>query len=419
MRRARLRIGADGISHGAEMLTTAPSRGGTTPPVGKQKLETPCTQQSNMETPTRNFRETHAPIVDIQGVNFTFGVGESSRQVLFDNHLTIHPGEIVIMTGPSGSGKTTLLTLIGALREVREGSLQVMGKELRAMPPMEQVAVRRNIGFIFQSHNLFDSLTAMQNVMLSLEMHDIPAATAKRMSLDILHDLGIGERAHYKPANLSGGQQQRVAIGRALVHRPRIVLADEPTAALDKDTGRMVVELFRNMAREHLSTVFIVTHDNRILDVADRIVSMVDGYIISDTDVAASVSMVNFLLSCELFSKFSPELLANVAGKMVPECHLQGSDIVVQGDVGDKFYVIKSGRVRVLKETDGRREEVAILGAGQFFGELALMRDEPRAATVQAMEGVELLSLGKDLFLEAIETSSSFEHQLKKVYFYR
>ncbi len=372
-----------------------------------------------METSNQSIRETSAPVVDIQGVNFTFGVGESSRQVLFDNSLTIHPGEIVIMTGPSGSGKTTLLTLIGALREVQDGSLRVMGKELKKLPPMEQVAVRRSTGFIFQSHNLFDSLTAMQNVMLSLDMHNIPTATARKMSLDTLHDLGIGDKAHYKPGNLSGGQQQRVAIGRALVHKPRIVLADEPTAALDKDTGRMVVERFRKLAREHQSTVFIVTHDNRILHVADRIVSMVDGYIVSDTDVAASVSTANFLLSCELFKHFTPELLANLAGKMTLECHLEGSDIVVQGDVGDKFYVVKSGRVRVLKDMDGRQVQVATLEPGHYFGELALMHDEPRAATVRAMENVKLLSLGKDLFLEAIETSSSFEQQLKKAYFYR
>lgn len=372
-----------------------------------------------METSNQGNRETAAPVVDIQGVNFTFGVGESSRQVLFDNALTIHPGEIVIMTGPSGSGKTTLLTLIGALREVQDGSLRVMGKELRAMPPMEQVAVRRRIGFIFQSHNLFDSLTAMQNVMLSLEMHDIPLAAARKMSEDMLHDLGIGDRAHYKPGNLSGGQQQRVAIGRALVHRPRIVLADEPTAALDKDTGRMVVERFRRLAREHQSTVFIVTHDNRILDVADRIVSMVDGYIVSDTDVAASVRTANFLLSCELFKNFTPELMANVAGKMRLEHRPEGSDIVVQGEVGDKFYVIRSGRLRVLKETDGRWAEVAILEPGHFFGELALIRDEPRAATVQALEDVELLSLDKETFLNVMDTSASFEEQLKKVYFHR
>jgi putative ABC transport system ATP-binding protein len=194
----------------------------------------------------------------------------------------------VILTGPSGSGKTTLLTLMGALRTLQEGSLQVLGKELVGLGNADLVKVRRNIGFIFQAHNLFESLTASQNVEMAVELTGQFSSKRERATY-ILSKLGLADRIDYKPNSLSGGQKQRVAIARALVNRPQLVLADEPTAALDKKSGRDVVNLLHQMSREEGCTVLMVTHDNRILDAADRIINLVDGRLESDTSPNAFV----------------------------------------------------------------------------------------------------------------------------------
>jgi putative ABC transport system ATP-binding protein len=220
------------------------------------------------------------PTVQIRNLNFYFGTGELRKQVLFDINLDLHGGEIVILTGPSGSGKTTLVTLIGALRTVQEGSLKVLGQEIRGLSPKQLVQVRRNIGFIFQAHNLFHSLTARQNVLMATDL--MPSPDDRQKAAQVLTQLGLGERIDYKPHALSGGQKQRVAIARALVNHPKLILADEPTAALDKKSGRDVVTLMQKFAKEEGSTILMVTHDNRILDVADRIIHLVDGNLVSD-----------------------------------------------------------------------------------------------------------------------------------------
>jgi putative ABC transport system ATP-binding protein len=194
--------------------------------------------------------------------------------------LTIKAGEIVIMTGPSGSGKTTLLTLIGGLRSVQVGSLKFNGQELLGASKEDLVQVRRQIGYIFQAHNLLDFLTAMQNVQMSLELqHNISQRESYIQSETMLNAVNLGDRINYYPSDLSGGQKQRVAIARALVSRPKLVLADEPTAALDSKSGRDVVNLMQQLAKEQDCTILIVTHDNRILDIADRIITMEDGHL--------------------------------------------------------------------------------------------------------------------------------------------
>jgi len=226
------------------------------------------------------------PSVQIRNLNFHYGEGDLFKQVLFDINLDIYPGQIVILTGPSGSGKTTLLTLIGALRTIQDGSLRVLGQELKGLSQNKLVQTRKSIGFIFQAHNLFYSLTARQNVMMSTDLYPKSGnvAPASRAA-NILGQLGLEERVDYKPHALSGGQKQRVAIARALVNHPKLILADEPTAALDKKSGRDVVTLMQKMAKEENITILMVTHDNRILDVADRIVNLVDGNLESDNVV--------------------------------------------------------------------------------------------------------------------------------------
>jgi putative ABC transport system ATP-binding protein len=227
------------------------------------------------------------PAIALRNLDFSFGQGRLRKQILFDINLEIMPGEIVIMTGPSGSGKTTLLTLIGCLRSIQSGSLNILGQELRGAAKQRMVEIRRNIGYIFQAHNLLHSLTAKQNVQMSLELHNIPVAEAHTKSEKMLTEVGLEDRIYYYPESLSGGQKQRVAIARALASHPKLVLADEPTAALDKQSGRDVVEIMQRLAKEQGSTILLVTHDNRILDIADRIVHMEDGKLATNTDVSS------------------------------------------------------------------------------------------------------------------------------------
>ena len=236
------------------------------------------------------------PVISARNVNHYFGSGALRRQILFDISADIQPGEIVIITGPSGSGKTTLLTLAGALRSVDEGSLRVLTHELNGASNDARVRIRANIGFIFQAHNLLNALTARQNVQMSLGLDAaLSESEARSRCEQILREVGLGDRIDAYPSQLSGGQRQRVAIARALVRHPKIVLADEPTAALDRKTGREIVELLHQLAKGQGCAILMVTHDNRILDIADRVLTLEDGRMISF--VAGLVANTGRLLS--------------------------------------------------------------------------------------------------------------------------
>lgn len=236
-----------------------------------------------MNTTTLPYKDAPSlsqSVISIAQLNHSFGSGELKKQVLHDITLTIEAGEIVIMTGPSGSGKTTLLTLMGGLRSAQSGSLRILNNEILGATKQQLTELRKQIGYIFQAHNLMSFLTAKQNVRMSLELHDeVATEELDERAIAILNQVGLGDRIDYYPESLSGGQKQRVAIARALVSNPKILLADEPTAALDKKSGRDVVELMQKLAKEQHCTILLVTHDNRILDIADRIVYMEDGYL--------------------------------------------------------------------------------------------------------------------------------------------
>ncbi len=219
------------------------------------------------------------PIIQVQNLNHSFGEGNLKKPVLIDINLDIYPGEIIILTGPSGSGKTTLLTLIGALRSMQEGSLKILEQELYGASAKQLVKIRSRIGFIFQAHNLLKSLTAWENVTMPLKLQP-HIKNRQALAVEILTLVGLADRTHYYPDSLSGGQKQRVAIARALVSKPQLILADEPTAALDSKSGREVVNLMQTLAQEKKCTILMVTHDNRVLDVADRIIKMEDGCLI-------------------------------------------------------------------------------------------------------------------------------------------
>lgn len=359
------------------------------------------------------------PSVRATNLSHFYGTGELRKQVLYGNNLTVYPGEIIIMTGPSGSGKTTLLTLVGALRRVQDGNLSVLGQPLEGASPSQLVDFRRNVGFIFQAHNLFEALTATQNVRMSLELTrpDRSIRDNTKDAREMLDRVGLGNRINHKPKQLSGGQKQRVAIARGLVHNPKLVLADEPTAALDEQSGRTVVELLQKLASENQSTIVIVTHDNRILDVADRIITLVDGAIRSDALVKEAAILTQMLAKCSIFERVTPRTLTRVADEMTIERLPPGTQIIRENDPGDRFFLVRSGSVSVRRGHP--EQEIATLGVGDFFGETALLTGQPRNASVYTREETLLCSLSKTNFQSAMAESASLETEIREAYFER
>ncbi|MEO8361795.1 MAG: ATP-binding cassette domain-containing protein [Vicinamibacteria bacterium] len=359
------------------------------------------------------------PFIRIRDLTYAYGEGEARKEVLTKNRLDLFPGELVIMSGPSGSGKTTLLSLIGALRTVQEGSLRVGGNELQKFDASALLRYRRSVGFIFQHHNLFPALTAFESVMMAFDMTTIPPQEKEARISSLLTRLGLGHRIHYKPERLSGGQRQRVAIARALVNEPKLILADEPTAALDKETGRNVVDLIKALVKEQNATALMVTHDTRLLDAADRIVHMMDGQIVSNVEVAAVLEISTMLRQSGLFPSTTPAELMEVAQKMSRRVYARGDAVITQGEEGDRFYVISTGSVEVEVGGPAAPRVVGTIAAGGFFGERALIAREPRNATVRAREPLEVYSLDKEDFEAAIAKSKTFKDQLLAAIFSR
>ena len=413
------------------------------------------------------------PVLRVRGVNHFFGTGDTRTQVLFDNTLEVMPGELVIMSGPSGSGKTTILTLIGGLRTLQEGEIEVWDasrgahRTLRGVSENELVNVRQLIGFIFQRHNLFDSLTAMQNIRMAQQLKGNGVGDADAGARDLLTYLLLGEKDltsksqkakfHHKPAHLSGGQRQRVAIARALVNRPKLVLADEPTAALDANSGLAVVTLVQELARdrpeadlrklvrsaeeagengrlaewqipllkrianEHGTTSLIVTHDSRIMNLADRIVHMERGRIESNVVVAERLFVREGLRQSPAFAAILPEEQEKIADQVLVGVHPNeavrpdhlaakpgrvrvfepGEVIVREGDAVDaesEFYLIRRGTVEVFREVGGASQRLTEMGPGRYFGEVALLMNQPRNATVRAATRVEVYAVNRATF---------------------
>lgn len=206
-----------------------------------------------------------------------YGEAGTRKLVLDSINFDLQAGQIVILTGPSGSGKSTLLTILGCLRSLQEGAASILGLSLAQLSLSEMARLRSQIGFIFQGHNLFPSLTACQNVQMAAELFAAPSSIVRHKSTEILERLGLGNRMHHKPGQLSGGQRQRVAIARALVNRPRLILADEPTAALDRAASTEVVKLFRQLVQSGDRSILMVTHDEKMYALADRVIVMEDG----------------------------------------------------------------------------------------------------------------------------------------------
>jgi putative ABC transport system ATP-binding protein len=218
------------------------------------------------------------PVICATSVSFSFGEGIARQKVLANVSFKMMEHQIIVISGPSGSGKTTLLTLIGGLRSLRHGSLVVLEREANGATAGELLQLRRNIGFIFQGHNLLSFLTVRQNVALALELiDDRPRSNDDLRVAEIIDSVGLSHKIDSFPEDLSGGQKQRVAIARALINCPRLILADEPTASLDSKSAKEVVNLLKTLAVEHGTAVLLVTHDQKLFDIADRVMQLEDG----------------------------------------------------------------------------------------------------------------------------------------------
>ena len=216
--------------------------------------------------------------LQVTHVSKRYGSGATAVTAVHDVSLSVSPGEIVLIMGPSGSGKTTLLSMLGALLKPTEGIIQLNGTVISALAESRLPEIRlRQFGFIFQDFNLLSALTTLENVAIVAELAGSRSGTARRKATDLLRELGLGERLNFLPEKLSGGEKQRVAIARALVNDPALILADEPTANLDSKIGQEIMRLLRGIAKEQRRSVIIVSHDQRIKDIADRVLWLEDG----------------------------------------------------------------------------------------------------------------------------------------------
>jgi len=354
--------------------------------------------------------------IRIRDVQFDFGAGESRTRVLHDVELDVGQGEIVIMTGPSGSGKTTLLTLVGALRQVQLGSVQILSRELAGMSVADQVRHRRDIGFIFQHHNLFSSLSAFENVRMATVLRPSTVAEMNDRAARLLSRLGLGDRLHYLPARLSGGQRQRVAIARALVNEPALVLADEPTAALDAESGEAVMNLLHELSSGPTSTtVLIVTHDQRLIDRADRIVNMVGGRIVSNVRPALSIRICQALRQTKELSDLNASTLARIADRMHVEYFHPGETIVREGTHGEKAYVIGDGNAEATQGDSPPRS----LAVGERFGRITAFSGLLNDETVRARTGLETFTISKEDFEIVVSADKSLDERIRLHYMNR
>lgn len=234
---------------------------------------------------------TPHPLVELKGISKHFGEGETRVDALRDISLTVSSGEVIGLLGPSGSGKSTLLNVIGAIIDPNEGWMRLDGEVVYDNRWLRRDLRRmrlEKIGFIFQFHNLLPFLDATDNVALVYHLAGVPRDEAVRRSIELLDYLQVGHRKHAMPSQLSGGEAQRVAIARALANKPRIILADEPTAALDSARAGIVMDLLRKLAREQEAAIIAVTHDEKIYDRLDRIYKLRDGQLVEIEERAAA-----------------------------------------------------------------------------------------------------------------------------------
>ena len=351
--------------------------------------------------PDHTMSDKPEALVAIENLCHSYQDADQQKQVLFDINLSIYGGTNVFLTGYSGSGKTTLISLIGCLRGVQSGSLKLLGQELNGASESQLMRMRRRIGYVFQHFNLLDFMSIRQNVQQTLELQsDFSVRAAKRRAEEMLDMVGLGDRCNAYPKELSGGQKQRVAIARALAHKPKLVLADEPTAALDTATGREVTNLFQSMAQQQNCAVLVVTHNRRVLDVADEIIHMEDGKL--GTAIGEQLSLV--------FPTLSDGELTALTRETQQRTYYPGDAIIHQGEKASEFFLLLQGELEVVEElTDGRERTLGQINKrGTYFGEMALLEDGARRmATIRVVGDKEaaILVIHKETFDKMTESS--------------
>ena len=224
------------------------------------------------------------PVLDIQGVVHSFDSGNQHQTVLRSLSLQLMPAEFVLLSGPSGCGKTTLLTLIGGLRSIQEGSIKLFGQELYGSDQAKRNNLRSMMGMIFQSHHLISFMTAEENVILAMDASHLNSQSMRskqERARNLLAELGLADKIHARPKQLSGGQRQRVAIARALACQPRFLIADEPTASLDAENGRLIMELLKKLVEDRGLSILMTSHDQRLYGYANRIIRIDDGRLLA------------------------------------------------------------------------------------------------------------------------------------------
>lgn len=224
-----------------------------------------------------------SPLLEARNITKTIGTGAGELRILKGISMDLRPGELTLLMGPSGSGKTTLLSILGCILTATSGTLDLAGNQVVGLSAEGLADIRRqHVGFVFQSYNLFPTLTALENVLVALDVRDARSQDPAETAAEALRSVGLAHRINTYPSKLSGGEKQRVAIARSLAGRPSVILADEPTAALDSENGKAVMELLAEVARDTSRAVLAVTHDHRTLGYADRIIQIEDGLIVSD-----------------------------------------------------------------------------------------------------------------------------------------
>lgn len=237
-------------------------------------------KKSQTASPVTDFSRSETKAIAIQNLKMAIQSGQETFQILKGIDWEIQKGDVQILMGPSGSGKTTLLSILAGLLTPTAGNIYLLGEDITKMSKAPLAKFRlNNIGFIFQDFNLFPALTAAENVAVALNLKGVKGKAVKHQAQILLEQVGLGDKVNFKPRDLSGGQKQRVAIARALAGSPQLIMADEPTAALDSQNGHAVMQLLRQLAKERGCTVLMVTHDPRITDLADSIAYMEDGFL--------------------------------------------------------------------------------------------------------------------------------------------
>jgi len=365
--------------------------------------------QSSDRSPVAPFylpevRSEAAPLIELRSVSKTYPTASGGVTALHGVDLRVERGEFVAVIGRSGSGKSTLINTVTGIDRPTSGEALVCGTPIHTLDESRLAVWRgRNLGVVFQFFQLLPTLTLVENVMLPMELaRNTPPAGRRGYADQLLEQVGMAEHADRLPAQVSGGQAQRVAIARALANDPDVLVADEPTGSLDARTADLIFELFWQFVAQG-KTIMMVTHDRDLASRVSRVVLIADGEIV-DRHIAQALPMLTH------------QEMVQLSARLEPVTYRPGSDIVHQGDVADRFYILLKGSADVVLARDGGEVVIDRMGTGQFFGEVGLLQGGRRTATVRAAgaDEVSVVSLGREEFLRMLSGSAPTREEVAR-----